>query len=95
MRGDRLAIVKIPTPLRALAEGARQVEVDAQTVEGLLEALDARYPGIRERLCEPDGALRPFISIYVGRDDVRFRDGLATRLHPADEIFIVPAMSGG
>ncbi len=83
MRGDRLAIVKIPTPLRALAEGARQVEVDA------------RYPGIRERLCEPDGALRPFISVYVGRDDVRLRDGLATRLSPADEIFIVPAMSGG
>ncbi len=90
-----MAIVKIPTPLRELAEGARQVEVEAETVEDLLEALDSRYPGIRERLCEPNGALRPFISIYVGRDDVRLRDGLATRLHPADEIFIVPAMSGG
>ncbi len=90
-----MPIVKIPTPLRELAAGARQVEVDAETVDGLLAALDERYPGIRERLCEPDGALRPFISIYVGREDVRLRDGLATRLHPADEIFIVPAMAGG
>ena len=81
--------------LRELTERTREVELDASTVEGLLAALDARYPGIRERLCEADGAIRPFISIYVGHDDVRLGDGLATRLRPSDEIFIVPAMAGG
>jgi molybdopterin synthase sulfur carrier subunit len=90
-----LAVVRIPTPLRPLAEGAREVELPAETVGQLLQALDARFPGFRERLCERDGALRPFINVYVGRDDVRLRDGLDTALAPDDVISIVPAMSGG
>jgi len=90
-----LPVVKVPTQLRPLTEGAREVAVAAQTVEELLATLEARYPGIRERLCEADGALRPFISIYVGSEDIRLREGLATCLQPDDEIFIVPAMSGG
>lgn len=90
-----MPIVRIPTPLRPLAAGAREVSVEAETVEAVLVALDARYPGFRERLCGADGELRPFITIYVGRENVRLLEGLATRIRPADEISIVPAMAGG
>jgi sulfur-carrier protein len=90
-----LPVVRIPTPLRQVAKGARQVEVEAKTVEEVLAALDSLFPGFRDRICDADGALRPFISIYVGRDDVRLRDGLATPVLSGDEISIVPAMAGG
>jgi molybdopterin converting factor small subunit len=52
-------------------------------------------PGLRDRIVDEQGQVRPHINIFVGEDAIRFADGLATNV-PADaEILIVPAVSGG
>jgi len=87
--------VVIPTPLRKFTAGAETVEVQAATVEEVLDSLDAKYPGFRASVCDETGSLRRFINIYLDGEDVRFLDNLATRVTDGAEIAIVPAISGG
>jgi molybdopterin synthase sulfur carrier subunit len=85
-------IVRIPTPLRTLTGGAD--EVNGGTVGDVIEDLERRHPGIRDRLLDEKG-VRRFVNIYVGEEDVRFLEGLKTALKPGDQISIVPAIAGG
>ncbi len=87
-------IVRIPTPLRTLTGGADEVTVTGGTVAEVIESLERKHPGMRERLLDDKG-IRRFVNIYVGEEDVRFLDGLKTTLKPGDQISIVPAIAGG
>jgi len=89
-----MATVRIPTPLRTLTGGEDQVQAAGDTVKDVIETLEKNHPGIRERLLDDKG-VRRFVNIYVGDEDIRFLDGLATVLKATDEISIVPAIAGG
>ncbi len=88
-------VVGIPTPLRRVTDGEDKVSVEGGTLDGVINAMDAQYPGIRGRLCDDDGQLRNFVNVYVNGEDVRFLDGLETATKSGDEISIVPAVAGG
>ena len=85
----------VPTPLRKLTADAEVVEVQAGTVRELIETLDARYPGFRNRLCQDGGELRRFINIFVEGEDIRFLKNLDTPIDDGAEVSIVPAIAGG
>ena len=87
----------IPGPLRSFAEGRSQVEVEAAvaTLSDALQALWIACPGLRDRVVTEQGQIREHINIFVGKEDVRYTGGLATRIRPGIEISIVPAISGG
>ncbi|MBX6754710.1 ubiquitin-like small modifier protein 1 [Thermorudis peleae] len=87
--------VMIPAPLRQFTGGQSSVDVQATTVGDALAALDQHFPGLRDRLVEPDGRLRRFVSVFVNGKDVRTLQGLETPLQEGDEVGIVPAMAGG
>ena len=87
-------IVHIPTPLRTLTGGADEVSASGNTLSDVIEDLEKRHPGIRDRLLDEKG-VRRFVNIYVGEEDVRFLDGLKTALKAGDQISIVPAIAGG
>jgi molybdopterin synthase sulfur carrier subunit len=87
--------VRIPTQLRQLAGGAGEVEVEASTVGEALKALDAAHPGFGERLFDGSGELRRFVNVFVGEEDVRFMEGLATPVPAGAVISVVPAVAGG
>ncbi len=87
--------VKLPTQLRASAGGESTVEVEAATVGEALDALFARHGELRERLCDDDGGLRRFVNVYVGGEDIRFGEGLATPVAAGQEVQILPAVAGG
>jgi sulfur-carrier protein len=87
-------IVRIPTPLRTLTGGADEVTATGGTVGEVIEDLERKHPGIRERLLDERG-VRRFVNIYVGEEDVRFLDGLKTKLKAGDRVSIVPAIAGG
>jgi len=87
--------VLIPTPLRNLTQNQDTVTVEAQSVEGLVAALDAQYPGLGGRLRDDSGALRRFINVYVNDEDIRFLQGKDTPLKDGDNVSIVPAIAGG
>ena len=86
--------VRIPTPLRTLTAGQDEVKAAGATVSDVIEDLEKRHPGIRDRLLDAKG-VRRFINIYVGEEDIRFLDGLKTQLKAGDNISIVPAIAGG
>ncbi len=87
--------VRIPTPLRGLTSGLDAIEGPEGRLAEMIEGLEARYPGLKDRLCDEGGELRRFVNIYVNGEDVRFLEGLATNVSPGDEVSIVPAVAGG
>ena len=87
--------VLIPTPLQKFTDNEASVAVDATDVDSLLKALDARFPGILNRLCDENGKLRRFLNVYVNSEDSRFLDNQSTPLGDGDEVSIVPAVAGG
>lgn len=87
--------VLIPTPLRNLTGNAADVLVDAANVTGLIAALEAKHPGLKERLCDESGKLRRFVNVYLNEEDIRFLKAEATELKDGDEVSIVPAIAGG
>ena len=88
-------IVRIPTPLRRLTQNQPEVEAEGDTVESLIENLEANYPGIKERICDESGNIRRFVNIYLNDEDIRFLDGNATAVKDGDEISVIPAIAGG
>jgi molybdopterin synthase sulfur carrier subunit len=87
-------IVRIPTPLRTLTGGADEVTASGGTVGDVIEDLERRHPGIRDRLLDDKG-VRRFVNIYVGEEDTRFLGGLKATVKVGDEVTIVPAIAGG
>ncbi len=87
--------VRIPTPLRRLTGGADEVQVEAKIVAEAIDALEAKHPGIKERICDEQGEIRRFVNIYLNDEDVRFLEGRNTPVKDGDEISIVPAIAGG
>jgi molybdopterin synthase sulfur carrier subunit len=87
-----MPVVWIPALLRDLTGGEENVTVPGETVQQVIENLDERYPGIKERLCE-EGRLRPNIAVIV--DGVSSRQRLRHRLTETSEVHFVPAISGG
>ncbi|MGI8904118.1 MAG: ubiquitin-like small modifier protein 1 [Solirubrobacteraceae bacterium] len=86
--------VKIPSQLRAATDGEASANVDGATVGEALDALYERHGELRERITQ-DGSLRRFVNVYIGGEDIRFLDGLATPVSDGDEITILPAVAGG
>lgn len=86
--------VRIPTILRTYTDGAKAVEGSGATLQELFADLEARHPGIRERLVD-GGELRRFVNVYLNDEDVRFLEGISTGLADGDNVTILPAVAGG
>ena len=88
--------VLIPTPLRKLCQDKDVVEADGSTIRELIEDLEKKYPGIKDRLYAEGGKeLNRFVNIYVNEEDVRFLKNAETPLSDGDEVSIVPSIAGG
>jgi molybdopterin synthase sulfur carrier subunit len=87
--------VRIPTPLRKITGGKDEVLAEGATVLDVMEDIERRYPGIKERVFEGDGKLRRFVNIYVNDEDIRFKENLSTKVKDNDELSIIPAIAGG
>ena len=89
------ATVRIPTILRTYTDGAGEVTADGGKLSEILDSLEADHPGIRARILDDAGALRRFVNVYVGDDDVRFIGGLDAEVVDGAKISIIPAVAGG
>jgi molybdopterin converting factor small subunit len=87
--------VRIPTILRTYTDGASEVTAEGAKLSEVLDDLEASYSGIRSRIVDETGELRRFVNVYVGNDDVRFLDGLATPTPDGAKISVIPAVAGG
>ena len=87
--------VRIPTILRSYTGGSSEVTAEGGTLAEVLDDLESSYSGIRARVIDETGGLRRFVNVYVGNDDVRFLDGLATPTPDGSSLSIIPAVAGG
>ncbi len=87
--------VRIPSLLRSLTGGEREVVVEAATVRDALAAVEALHPGVRARIVDDDGQVRHFVLLLLADQDIRFLDGLDTAVGNDETLSVVPAISGG
>ena len=89
-----MATIKIPTPLRAYTSGQAEIAVEGCNVGAILESLTGQFPELRQHLFN-DEELRNFVNIFIGDEDIRYRDGLETEVENNDRLRIVPSIAGG
>jgi len=87
--------VRIPQPLQKITNGKELVEASGSDVKSLVDDLEKKFPGIKDRICDESGKIRRFINVYVNEEDIRFLQGEATVLKTGDEVSIIPAIAGG
>jgi molybdopterin converting factor small subunit len=86
--------VRIPTILRTYTDGARAVEASGDTLRAVIVDLEANHPGIQDRIVDEAG-LRRFVNVYLNDEDVRFLDGIDTKVSDGDVVTVLPAVAGG
>jgi molybdopterin synthase sulfur carrier subunit len=84
--------VRIPTPLRSYTAQQAVVTAEGDTVGAVLADLDTHYRGIRFRMVDEQGRIRPHMKVFVNEEPVR---SLAAPVSPSDEVTIIQALSGG
>jgi MoaD family protein len=80
--------------MRQHTDGKATVEATGSTVQGVLEDLGQKYPGITSRIFE-NGQVRRFVNVYLNDEDIRYLDSLNTAVKDGDELSIIPAVAGG
>jgi molybdopterin converting factor small subunit len=87
--------VRLPTLLRAHADGASSVSAEGATVGEVFADLVAKYPGMAGNLIDDNGGLHKFVNVYRNDDDIRYLEQLDTKVSDGDELSILPAVAGG
>ncbi len=87
--------VRVPPVFRTMTSGSSQIEVDGGTVAEVLAALETGHPGFAEKLFDDQGALVRYVNVFVDDDDVRFLDGLETKVPDGGTLSIMQAVAGG
>ena len=87
--------VRVTAVLQRVVGGAKTVQAEGATIQGLLDNLEANYPGFKEQVLNADGALHRFVNIYKNDEDIRYLEQLNTAVAAGDVISILPALAGG
>lgn len=91
---SRVAL-RIPTPLRRFADGAAELELEANSIRHLFEVLQQHHPELRDQILTPEGEPRHFVNIYLESDNINTLQGMATPLPEAAVVSVIPAVAGG
>ena len=87
--------VILPAALREYARGASQVKASGRTLSAVLADLDAKYPGIRQRILEDTGVVRQYVNVFVNGGQVEEPDPARVRVKDGDTVHILPSIAGG
>lgn len=87
--------IRIPTVLRAHVDGQATVSAEGATVGEVFTDLVARFPALKNQLIGDDGAIHKFVNVYVDDEDVRYLEGLETKVPDGAQISVLPAVAGG
>ena len=61
----------------------------------MIAELVGAYPSLSEHLLGEEGQLHRFVNVYINDEDVRYLEGLDTKLGDGDVLAILPAVAGG
>ena len=92
------ARIILPRSLAEHAEGLREFDVDSAngaTLAEVIQQVSARYPALGRRVVDETGSLRQFVNVYVGVEECRRLQGLATPIPAGAQIHIIGSIAGG
>lgn len=85
-------LVRLSPVLVRLFPGAEPlVRLSARSVDEMVDALEARWPGMRDRICDSTPAIRRHMNVFVDGERAR----LDTRLADGTDVYVLTAVSGG
>ena len=90
-----MATIKIPAQLRSETEGKDSIELPGNNVREVIDNLVNQYSNLRDRIYDKEGNIKRYVNIYLGEEDIRFLDGLETKIDNNAELILVPAIAGG
>ncbi|PBC84320.1 ThiS family protein [Streptomyces sp. 2224.1] len=85
----------LSTPLARFADGETKFQVPAGTFQEVIDKVYERHPALRLRLADGAGALLPFVSVYVGEDNIRDLGTPDIEVPPRTTVMIMSAVAGG
>ena len=89
------ATLRIPSLLRPSLGGRAEIVAEGATVGEVLLRAAAECPGFGPAVFEASGALRRFLNVFLGDEDVRYLQGLDTPVPEGAVLVILPAAAGG
>ncbi len=87
--------MNIPAALRQYTQNQSDLQVDASTVQEVLQKLDGLFPGLKAFILNESSELRRYVNVFVNGKDIRSGEGITTKLKEGDNVRIVPAVAGG
>ena len=90
-----MATVIIPTPLRKFANHTSKLNINATSIQDVVNDLSLNFPDLKRHLLDENGKIRSFVNVFVGDDDIRDLQNENTALKEDSVISIVPAIAGG
>lgn len=87
--------VLIAHPLRKLTDGLGRVEAEGRTLREIIDALEARFPGIKASILNRNGKVLPHLNIFLNDLEIHTLEGLETPVQQGDQVAIIPAIAGG
>ena len=87
--------VRLPGALRDAAGGETRLSATGATLRDVIADIDRRHPGFASRVLDEEGALRSYVNVYIGDEDVRTRGGSAATVPDGSDVLVIPAMAGG
>jgi len=89
------ATVILPHVLREKVGNHSSITVSGSTIQEIIDTLDHDYPGIRFNLCYETGELRPYVNIFLNRENIRYLQGLDTPVQMGATIHVLQSVAGG
>lgn len=90
-----MPVLRIPTPLRAYTNGQSTVNVAGKNISEALTDLTNQYPTIKPHIFNEEGALRPFVNLFVGESNIKDLQGVDTPIKEEDKVMLIPSIAGG
>ena len=87
--------VSFPGALHARVGNRASTMATGRTVREIIDALDQDFPGLRFNLCYETGELRPYVNVFLNRENIRYLQGLDTPIVSGTSIFIMQSVAGG
>ncbi len=87
--------VKIPTVLRKHTNNEAVLTANGSTIRELIDDIAGKFPDFKEKVLAEGGELHRFINVYANDEDVRYLEGLDTKVADGDSVAILPAVAGG
>ena len=84
----------VPLQLQKITQ-ASELTFDSKTINEFFNDFIAKFPAVKERLLDKKNGINKFINVYVNDEDIRFLEGVNTKLTKADIVYIIPSLAGG